>query len=62
MQNNRTNRKFIHDPAEFYDIMLSGRHHVTSFDLSNDNCMQVVYKLEEGFIENNPTINVVLAA
>ena len=62
MQNNRTNRKFIHDPAEFYDLMMSGRHHITSFDLIDENCMQVVYKLEDGFAENNPTTNVVLAA
>ena len=62
MQNNRSNRKFIHDPAEFYDLVLSGRHHVTSFDLINEKSMQVVFKLEEGFVDNNPTTNVVLAA
>ena len=62
MQNNRTNRKFIHHPAEFYSLMMSGRHHVMSFDLINENCMQVVYKLEDSFVENNPITNVVLAA
>ena len=62
MQENRTNRKFIHKLTDFYDLMMSGRHHVTSFDLINENCMQVVFKMEEGFVESNPTTNVVLAA
>ena len=62
MQENRANTEFFKDPAKFWQRMLSGESQVTSWDLINENTVQLSYKAAEGFIEQNATVNVVIAA
>ncbi|XP_055351578.1 uncharacterized protein LOC129597903 [Paramacrobiotus metropolitanus] len=62
MQDNKLNTMYIHDPKTFYEMLFSGKHHVHSWDLFDDNVVQITYTKEDGFIEQNPNTNVVLAA
>ncbi|XP_055337792.1 uncharacterized protein LOC129587874 [Paramacrobiotus metropolitanus] len=62
MQNNKLTTEYVSDPARFYELLLSGQYHVHSWDLFGEEVLQVMYTKEEGFIEDNPSTNVVLAA
>ena len=42
--------------------MLSGEKQVISWDLVNDDTVQIISKAADGFEEQNRTVNVVLAA
>ncbi|GAV01658.1 hypothetical protein RvY_12336 [Ramazzottius varieornatus] len=62
MQENRGNTEFLTDPGKFWQRMLSGESKVSSWDLINDDTVQVPYKAAEGFEDQNGTVNVVIAA
>ena len=62
MKEDRTNTMFIHDVHKFQEMLLSGKHCVKSWDMFNDDVIQIQYKSEEGFEEQNPTVNCVIAA
>lgn len=62
MQENRGNTEFLTDPGKFWQRMLSGESKVSSWDLINDDTVQVTYKAAEGFEDQNGTVNVVIAA
>lgn len=49
---------FIKDPHKFY----SAHYNVTSFDLINEDVLQLSYILHEDFVETNPKTDLVLAA
>ncbi|XP_055356787.1 uncharacterized protein LOC129601886 [Paramacrobiotus metropolitanus] len=59
MQNNKLTTEYVSDPARFYELLLSGQYHVHSWDLFGEEVLQVMYTKEEGFIEDNPSTNVV---
>ena len=58
----RGSRVFIKDPVKFYELLMSGENHVTSWELYDEDTIQLVYKKENSYVEQNPTTNVVLAA
>jgi len=62
MKENKTKTEYVSDPKRFYELLLSGKYHVTSFDPFNEKVMCVQYKLEDEFVEVNGTTNVVIAA
>ena len=62
MKEDRTNTMYIMEPAVFHDMLLSGKHCVTSWELFSDNAVQIQYKIEDGHEETNPTVNCVIAA
>ena len=53
---------YITEPAVFHDMLLSGKHCVTSWELFSDNAVQIQYKTEDGHEDSNPTVNCVIAA
>ena len=62
MKEDRTNTMYITEPAVFHDMLLSGKHCVTSWELFSDNAVQIQYKTEDGHEDANPTVNCVIAA
>ena len=44
------------------NLLLSGRYNLSAFDPFNEETMAVQYKLEEEYVESNPTTNVIIAA
>ncbi|GAV06102.1 hypothetical protein RvY_16134 [Ramazzottius varieornatus] len=62
MPENRGNTEFLTDPGKFWQRVLSGESKVSSWDLINDDTVQVKYKAAEGFEDQNGTVNVVIAA
>ena len=62
MKENRSNTEFLTDPGTFWQRMLSGEKEVVSWNLVNDDVMQLTSKAAEGFDEQNGTTNVVIAA
>ncbi|XP_055351662.1 uncharacterized protein LOC129597973 [Paramacrobiotus metropolitanus] len=62
MQDNKLNTMYISEPEKFYDMLLSGKHHVHSWDLFTDDIVQITYTTENGFVDRNPHTNVILAA
>jgi hypothetical protein len=62
MQDNKSTTVHVTKVSEFNDIMYSGKYDVSSWDLLNEEVVQVCYRLKDGFVESNGTTNVVLAA
>ena len=62
MRDNKPTTVHVTKVSEFNDIMYSGKYSVSSWDLLNEEVIQVSYSMKEGFIESNATTNVVLAA
>ncbi|XP_055340393.1 uncharacterized protein LOC129589579 [Paramacrobiotus metropolitanus] len=62
MQDNKLNTMYISEPEKFYDMLLSGKYHVHSWDLFNDDVVQITYTTESNFVDRNPNTNVILAA
>jgi hypothetical protein len=62
MQDNKPTTVHVTKVSDFNELMYSGKYNVSSWDLLNDEVIQVGYRLKEGFIEPNSTTNVVLAA
>ena len=62
MKENRSNTEFLTDPGTFWQRMLSGEKEVVSWNLVNDDVVQITSKAAESFEEQNGTTNVVIAA
>ncbi|GAV09635.1 hypothetical protein RvY_19139 [Ramazzottius varieornatus] len=62
MRDNKPATIFIKDPHKFHEFLNSTQYNVTSFDLINEDVLQLSYTLQEEFVETNPKTNVVLAA
>ena len=62
MRDNKPTTVHVTKVSEFNDIMYSGKYNVSSWDLLNEEVIQVSYSMKDGFIEPNATTNVVLAA
>ena len=62
MKEDRTNTMYITEPAVFHDMLLSGKHCVTSWELFGESAVQIQYKTEDGHEDSNPTVNCVIAA
>ena len=62
MKENKGKTEYVNTPQRFYELLLSGQHKVSSFDLFNEEVMAVEYKSEEEFIEVNASTNVIIAA
>ncbi|XP_055342667.1 uncharacterized protein LOC129591156 isoform X2 [Paramacrobiotus metropolitanus] len=62
MQDNKLNTMYISEPEKFYSMLLSGKHHVNSWDLFTEEIVQITYTTEPGFVDRNPNTNVILAA
>lgn len=62
MQGNKSTTKHCTTPEEFFEYLLSGKFHVSAWDFFSDEVAQVTFRREDGFIEPNPQVNVVLAA
>ena len=62
MKENKGKTEYVNTAQRFYELLLSGQHKVTSFDLFSDEVMAVEYKSEEDFVEVNASTNVVIAA
>lgn len=61
-RDNKPATVFIRDPHKFHHYLNSTNYNVTSFDLINEDVLQLSYTLQEEFVETNPKTNVVLAA
>jgi hypothetical protein len=62
MQDNKTTTTHVKTVEEFHNYILSGKYCVSSWDIINDNVLQLTYRREQGFVEPNPHTNVVIAA
>ncbi|XP_055336862.1 uncharacterized protein LOC129587247 [Paramacrobiotus metropolitanus] len=62
MQDNKPNTEYVDEPGKFYDMLLSGKYHVQSWELFTEDVVQLSYTKESGFVERNPNTNVILAA
>ena len=62
MHENQSNTMYTSDVTQFQEMLLSGKYCVTSWDLFNDETIQLQYKSEEGHEVPNPTVNCVIAA
>ena len=62
MKENKGKTEYVNTAQRFYELLLSGQHKVSSFDLFNEEVMAVEHKSEEEFIEVNASTNVVIAA
>ena len=62
MRDNKAQTEHVTTPERLFEILLSGKYHVSSWDMVNDDVIQIMYKCEDGFVEPNPNTNVVLAA
>jgi hypothetical protein len=62
MQDNRGRREYFQDPIKWYDLINCGQNVLTTWEFINENTLTATYKKEEGYVEQNPTTNVVLAA
>lgn len=62
MRDNKPATIFIKDPHVFHQYLNSTQYNVSSFDLINEDVLQLSYTLQEEFVETNPKTNVILAA
>ena len=62
MRDNKPTTVHVTKVSEFNDPMYSGKYKISSWDLLNDEVIQVSYSLEDAFVEPNSTTSVVLAA
>jgi len=62
MRQNMTKTEFVTRVAHFHELLLSGQYDVQDFEPFSEDVLMVQYKHGDGFQENNPTTNVVLAA
>ncbi|XP_055344851.1 uncharacterized protein LOC129592761 isoform X3 [Paramacrobiotus metropolitanus] len=62
MQENKLSTAYITEPEKFYDMLLSGKYHVHSWDMFSEDVVQLTYTKESGFVDRNPNTNVILAA
>ena len=62
MQDNKPVTVHVTKVSEFNEIMYSGKYDVSSWDLLNEEVIQVCYRPKDAFVEPNSTTNVVLAA
>ena len=62
MRDNKPATVFIKDVYKFQHYLNSTQYDVSSFDLLNDDIVQLSYTLQEEFVETNPKTNVILGA
>ena len=62
MRMNRPKTEFFTEPADFFAKLSSGQCDVQGWDFFSDDVVSLTYTAEEGFEENSPHVNVVLAA
>jgi hypothetical protein len=62
MQENKLQTEHVTKPERFFELMTSGKYHVTDYNQFSDEIMQVQFRMEDAFIEPNPGNSVVHAA
>ena len=62
MKDGRINTTYVSCPSKFYDMLLSGKVDVQSWDFVNEDVLHVTHRQTTGFLQQNLTVNVVLAA
>lgn len=62
MREDHTNTIYVTEPKQFFDILCSGKHCVTGWDMFSEEVVMLQYKAEECFEETNGTVNCIIAA
>lgn len=62
MQDNKPTTVHINTISQFHHYLFSGCYDVSSWNLLNDDILQLTYRRRHGFVEPNTNTNVVLAA